>query len=326
MLSVPTSGWIATRRVNRANLRPIDLTDDNEDVVMVAAVAEPENIVAAVEEEAPPAPAPTPAPAPELEAAVEVVVPAAPDDEQELDRYNLTWLNTQLYTGFRSLHCEEIRLNNLNDHAVLNYGTLKHRKAMLEIDRFFTDNSVNRVVDPDLIRYIGECDQLKLNAFDRIRVNLVSLEIERGRVESHRLRLKRKRNHFLADQMACPICMIPFTPDSIVESPGCGHLVCRGCLHGHFDEMGEFCPTCRRAVDLDYIDRIFFKFNHQNEPICRFCDIPFRHNDADDDWCNFARCGHAFHKSCFALNDNACTACNTIIGNGAPQHAYINFE
>lgn len=300
VFQVPAHGWISARHPElRRNLRMIDLTDD--DVVMD--VDEPSTAAAA-------------APAP-------VVAAPATIREEEFDRFQLTQLVTMLYNGFLQIYREEKALNNVGEHSVMNYGTSKHDKMMLEIDRYFLDTSVNRIVHADLIRYVAVSDANKMNAFDRVRVHLISLEIERNDVEINRLGLKRKRNHFNADQIACPIglnCLIKYAPDTIVVSHKCGHLLCQSCL----DSRGV-CPSCRCEIIRNEVNRIFFKFNHDHDPICRYCDVPFRVTDSDDDWCHILRCGHAYHKICLAANNNFCTACNNINGNGRPQHAYLNF-
>lgn len=292
---------------HRPNLRMVDLTRDEDVNMAVAGPSNAGNQAAAAAPLAPPA--------------------AAPDvNDAEFDRFQLTSLITNLYTGFLAMFREEIRLNNVQTHTVLNYGALKHRRAMIEIDRFFADTSVSRTVDADLIRYVAECDPSKMNAIDRVRMHLISLEIDRTKIEGNRMRLKRKRGQGVDVHMACPVCLVSYDPDTVVIAPQCGHLICQTCVDNIFDRMRENCPACRRVLDRDEMDRILLKFNHNDEPICRICDTPFSINDADVDWCNYFRCGHVYHKSCIATNDNVCTACNTVIGTGDLQHAYLNFE
>lgn len=285
----------------------IDLTD--EDVVM----AGPSNPT----EAAPPAPQALPLPN----------VPAANEQQvQEIDRFGITDSITKLYDGFLAMYREELLLNNANEHATLNYGTLKHRKMMVEVDRYFQDPSPKRVVDAELIRYLHESDTGKMNAFDRVRMNLISLDVERGRVENNRLRLLRRRGNVMTDDITCPICLVKFGPESVAVTATCGHVVCQGCIDQIFQNLREACPCCRKNIDREEIDRLWFKFNHSNDAICRICDEPFRATDEEEKSCHYLRCGHSYHKDCLDANNKECTACNTILGNGEAHQAFLNYE
>lgn len=64
---------------------------------------------------------------------------------------------------------------------------------------------------------------------------MISLDIEWNRIENHRFRLKRKRDHLMADQITRSVCLNKYEPDTIVVSPEFSHLVCQSSLDNIFD-------------------------------------------------------------------------------------------
>lgn len=229
-----------------------------------------------------------------------------------------------VYNGFMQMQRGEILLDNSGGNLVLNHGTAKHRQIMNEIDK-----TAERILDPDIVRYLLTADTSRMNQFDRLRLDLASIENERTGVHVRKLRMKRNRNGMLTDEMACPVCLRKHKPKSTVIILECGHVL----VHGEecFDEIMDngnlrnACPSCRKPVNREEIDAVYLKFNHNGEPICRYCEYPFRDSDGEN-WCMVLRCGHAYHRNCLADIDNNCTHCNNIIGGGKPQRAFLHYE
>lgn len=264
--------------------------------------------------------APTPSPPPM------VAVDVAPVVEFNADPLKLSSTLSQLYESFLHTHRENVMLNNVDGNQLINFGTIKHRHVMNEIGAHFMDNSPDRVVEPDIVQYLFSADVNKMNCFDRIRMHLIALEYERGRFHAQKMRLKRKRGGMLTDEMACPVCLLKIVPNVNVDILECGHVLCETCLNGILDNdnLRDACPVCRVNIDREEdMNRIHFKFNYDNEPICRYCEVPFRQNDGSE--CMALACSHAFHENCLTQIDNNCCTCNNIIGGGR-THAFLHFE
>lgn len=244
------------------------------------------------------------------------------------DPFQTTDALSNAYDSFRKMRREELTLNNVDDRIVLNTGTAKHRSMMAKIDRHFSDKSVNRIVDPELVRFATSADMTKMNSYDRIRMNLISIEIERNRVYVNKLRLKRKRGRIIMAQPSCPLCLTIYRPGDHVVTPDCGHLACEDCMNEIFDDenLRDSCPSCRIDIEREDLERIYFKFNHDRDAICRYCDTPFREFDDGESCAQFLRCGHVYHKNCWQENDESCVACNNILGERNAKRAFLHFE
>lgn len=76
------------------------------------------------------------------------------------------------------------------------------------------------------------------------------------------------------------------------------------------EDLTNACVACRRVINNQAnLFNIYFKFNYDGEPICRFCDKPFRSDVGIEENCYALECGHAYHKTCLLHIGSQCMGC-----------------
>lgn len=221
-------------------------------------------------------------------------------NEAECDLQQLTSALTNAYITFFRLYREE--MNNSSDEGFNQAETLNHRSIMTMIDRHFLDASTDKVIDPLVVSYVASVNTKRMNKFDRIRIDLVKLEVEQNRSKVRKDRSKRHRAH-QEKQASCPVCMEVFKPSVSLVYPKCGHVVCFNCMMTIIgtDDLDDACPCCRVLIhnpDGDDLVHVHFSFNSNSDAICRLCDKPFAVDPSEFNSCNVISCGHAYHKHC----------------------------
>lgn len=232
------------------------------------------------------------------------------------------------YIYLVKMHNDEQQLNNLGHLGWgLNITSFEHRKIMTMIDRHFRDYSMDRELDPEIIAYVAaKVDTSHMSSLDRIRMELVKLEAERNHHQVRNRRQKRLRGN-MERHIACPVCMVDFTPQIDAVYPPCGHVACLKCCITILErpDLLSACSSCRGVIrNRDELEPIYFRFNSQNDVICRYCEVPFKIDASDDDMCHVLTCGHAFHKKCMLRVKTNCCACNAFIA-GAGKVVFNHF-
>lgn len=230
------------------------------------------------------------------------------------------------YVTFIKMSTEERQLNNLGRGWGLTIGSTQHRRVMTMIDRHFLDVSSSRLVDPEIVRYIGEVDTSKINNVDRVRMELVKIETERNRHQIQRDRRQRLRSK-MTKHATCPICLENVSPQMGLVHPDCGHVLCASCMDRTFEspDTANACCNCRKLLaNRDDFFNVNFQFNEHHDAICRFCEGPFELDPDDNNSCYVITCGHAYHKRCLSNNRVNCLACTAYMSTPAKK-IFLNF-
>lgn len=216
-----------------------------------------------------------------------------------------------------------------NGERVNQSGSLHHRVMMSKIDKHFLDTSSKRTIDADLASYVTTVDVNGMQQFDRTRINLVKIEVERIQIHARRERLHRYREA-QNKQASCPICLEVFKPAMAIVYPICGHVVCHPCMNKVIATRGldNACACCRQSIDNpdgENLQSIQFMFNHDSDAICRFCEHPFEADAIESHGCKVLSCSHAFHANCLSFNQNKCTTCLGFMS-APPKSVYLQFN
>lgn len=251
-------------------------------------------------------------------------VPTSASTAQSCDEHKLVTALSYAYASLVKLNNRESLLNNMRPDEVF---TSRHTRIMNAISRHFMELSVSRILDFEIRDYVETIDVTNLSYIDRVRVFAAKLEIERNRHQVQQQRQSRLRST-LQHHAACPVCLEDVTPTMDPIYPDCGHVYCFKCLNEILDNRTtqNCCPNCRRFVlHRDDVNHVSFRFNAQNDPICRFCEAPFVDNPTDNDACYILNCGHAYHKRCLHFNRHNCIGCN-VYTVGQPKKFFLHFR
>lgn len=221
------------------------------------------------------------------------------------------------YASFLSLEKQDRLLNSHVERPPVTPSM--HTQIMAKIDSFFVDNLND--IDPAIIVYLTELrsNTVTLTRFDRIRMSLMSLEIDRKTVEYEQKRLRQSElaNRAQQKKMVCNICMCEITPGQKLLFGDCGHLSCKLCIVTVLSNprLANRCGVCRHEIALASCITAKFKFNMRHEPVCRQCYKPF--ND-DGAMMKMIRCGHVYHDKCMHDKCMLCGFENIAEGSNIP--------
>lgn len=190
----------------------------------------------------------------------------------------------------------------------------RHCRVMNKIDKFFICESQFGIgIDPDIINHLADTNSKDLrqaSRLDKIRINLMNLEIIRHEIEYDLKRMKTAMFPVRGElkKMVCNVCMSYISPSIQLSFGDCGHVVCKDCTRQIIDSpyVRSTCGNCRNELTANTLISAFFKFNDFKEPICRFCFSAFKETD---DPIKMIDCGHVYHKSCMFYNANCCMEC-----------------
>lgn len=158
-----------------------------------------------------------------------------------------------------------------------------------------------QLIEPDIINYLAQSDIRLLDRYDKVRLSLMNLEIERHQIEFEQKRLKDAElpNHSDQKKMVCSVCMVKgISPGVKLLFPKCGHINCEDCTRELLSNpsLHSRCAVCRQAIgSLSDCITVKFKFNAKKDAVCRFCYKPFNDDGKD---ISLIRCGHAYHAEC----------------------------
>lgn len=193
----------------------------------------------------------------------------------------------------------------------------RHCQIMGKIDNHFLQSKGDDI-DPAIIGFIAnDVNMFSLNRFDKVRVNLMNLEIHRMERGYERKRL-REGELSVAEQrqMVCRVCYGQINPGVSLNFGKCGHLTCATCTMQILNtrDLMNRCGDCLRAIggENDMLT-VKFKFNAKLHAVCRFCYKPF--ND-DGSIIKRGQCGHVYHEACMVYNMNRCMKCSAEISDG----------
>lgn len=249
--------------------------------------------------------------------ACEIGVQATPPQDE---LYKLSSVLKYAYVQFLRME----RYNRLYHNYVppLQPATAQHCQVMAKIDGYFSNGLSD--IDPEIITYLADfrASSLQpLNRFDKIRVSLINLDIERKAVEFEQKRLREAElsNRDEQKTMVCYICMVKDVKPGVSLLFGeCGHVTCEDCTREIMrnPNLRSRCGVCREKIDdISKTLCVRFKSNARKEPVCRCCYKPF--ND-DGKAIKMFRCGHAFHDRCMLFNADRCMQCSfENLGDGA---------
>lgn len=201
------------------------------------------------------------------------------------------------YASFLSMEKQHRLLNSHIERPPMT--TAIHSQTMAKIDAYFVDN-LNEI-DPAIIQYLTEIrsNLASLVRFDRIRVSLMTLEIEHKVVEYEQKRLRECELPNRSDQKkaVCNVCLVEIAPGQRLTFGECGHLTCKSCTMKILNDpmLPSRCGVCRDNISLTKCVTAKFKFNLRKEPVCRQCYKPF---NIDSPSVKLIRCGHVYHEKC----------------------------
>lgn len=335
VILIATSGWISTRRRTRPSATtvrdppPLPAMMNNEVLVQVQTentTTEPTTHVSTESTTTEPS---AHVQSESQRSTIDLTGESTPPPPSQSEPFKVACALSYTYMAFIRYNHEEKIMNNLGYGYSPSAGTLRHRKMMSKIDQHFADSASVRILDPEVAAYIQTADLAKVNNFDRLRLNIANIEIERNRYQIRKDRLARLRLRVPEKKRAsCPVCLSQFEPKNGIVYPTCGHTLCSNCMTKIFEEeeLEDACVSCRALIDdRSDVCNIYFQFNHQHEPICRFCEEPFQADPIDADSCQIIPCGHAFHKHCLYTSQMNCLACATFISGKAKQ-LFLHFQ
>lgn len=190
-----------------------------------------------------------------------------------------------------------------------------HCRVMSKIGTYFINGQAD--IDPDVIAYLSDFRTISLRQFsrsDKVRMNIMNLEIERKTVEYERKRLRDAElaNRDEQRKMICMVCMVKdVEPGVRLKFVKCGHICCRDCMHMILssNELQKGCGYCRTPIrSPSETISAFFKFNARKEAVCRHCYKPF--ND-DGTIIKMPKCGHPYHELCLKkYSPDRCNECS----------------
>lgn len=226
--------------------------------------------------------------------------------------------NMQRVLNFLYHHCEKMLQNKqILDGGITLQPNIEDasrylRQMMSRIDSHFRDTQRTTEIDLDIVRFLSNANNFNVTrmfSWDRIRVALMLLEIERIEVETENERIRRLATVIpLQEQkkIVCPVCDEKIEPSREALLPKCRHVHCANCITQIRISGNATCSICRHSVRANEdVIPLRFKYNGDKNAICRSCLIPFKLND---NTCVFSRCGHAYHSLC-VVHEKECQYC-----------------
>lgn len=204
---------------------------------------------------------------------------------------------------FRYEYNEFMRLNNIKPLRERFENTEEHIGVCKKIDRHFEKQPHSLYINSDIIAFaVQNQDYESLSREAKMRLNLARVEVLHLELQMERHELIEAKAKVPSEKIrdiVCGICLEEFHPAIGTIALLCGHVFCGSCIAKADSTTCAVCTTSRTSLDLQ---DLYFRFNMDLQPICRFCLAPF----TDESEISYLRCGHSYCEHCIHRLDGVC--------------------
>lgn len=204
---------------------------------------------------------------------------------------------------YRHEYNECVRVNNIKPNRVRYENSEEYVPVCKKIDQHLEKQPHSMYIDSDIINFAGQNqDYESLSREAKMALNLARIEVLHLELQMEKYNFdvaKKKVCDVKIRDIVCGICLDEFHPGIGAVVLVCGHAFCASCL---VKDKAKTCAVCTTSKNqLEFRD-LFFKFNLEYNPICRFCLIPF----TDQSEISFLNCGHVYCTDCVHKLDGVC--------------------